>query len=167
MSTRPSLDDLGIGTLHPDNNHETGVSPYEPVPIPHRGRGGAAGGANSKKYLLTGPIRGFCALQGRARLERLPAPSISARSFWSLEVGEPFSYAYTSLTLKVLLPDAGRAQGAIPRSRERARGHRPGSVGRRWLVVAARTVAIMAKTGSGDCCPQEAVAPSHGDVSWK
>jgi hypothetical protein len=96
-----------------------------------------------------------------------PAPSISARSFWSLEVGEPFSYAYTSLTLKVLLPDAGRAQGAIPRSRERARGHRPGSVGRRWLVVAARTVAIMAKTGSGDCCRQEAVAPSHGDISWK
>jgi hypothetical protein len=31
--------------------------------IPHRGRRGEAGRANSKKDLLTGPIRGFCALQ--------------------------------------------------------------------------------------------------------
>jgi hypothetical protein len=32
--------------------------------IPHRGRRGRAGRANSKKDLVTGPIRGFCALQG-------------------------------------------------------------------------------------------------------
>ena len=44
-----------MGPVSPDNVHETGVSPYEPVPIPYRGRGGAAGGTNSKKYLLTGP----------------------------------------------------------------------------------------------------------------
>jgi hypothetical protein len=31
--------------------------------IPHRGRGGGAGRANSKKDLVTDPIRGFCALQ--------------------------------------------------------------------------------------------------------
>jgi hypothetical protein len=32
-------------------------------PDPHRGRGGGAGRANSKKDLVTRPIRGFCALQ--------------------------------------------------------------------------------------------------------
>jgi hypothetical protein len=32
-------------------------------PDPHRGRGGAGGRANSNKDLVTGPIRGFCALQ--------------------------------------------------------------------------------------------------------
>ena|SRR6266545_3013270 len=31
--------------------------------IPHRGRRGGTGRANSKKDLVTGPIRGFCALQ--------------------------------------------------------------------------------------------------------
>jgi hypothetical protein len=31
--------------------------------IPHGGRGGGAGRVNSKKDLVTGPIRGFCALQ--------------------------------------------------------------------------------------------------------
>jgi hypothetical protein len=36
------------------------------IPIPRRGRGGAAGRANSKKDLVTGPIRGFCAPQARA-----------------------------------------------------------------------------------------------------
>ena len=33
------------------------------VAMPRRGRGGAAGRANSKRDLVTGPIRGFCALQ--------------------------------------------------------------------------------------------------------
>jgi hypothetical protein len=37
------------------------------IPIPRRGRGGAAGRANSKKDLVTGPIRGFCALQALLR----------------------------------------------------------------------------------------------------
>jgi hypothetical protein len=45
------------------------------VPIPHRGRGGAAGRANSNKDLVTGPIRGFCALQ---RLLQKPAPGAPA-----------------------------------------------------------------------------------------
>ena len=34
--------------------------------IPHRGRRGGAGRANSKKDLVTGPIRGFCALQAKS-----------------------------------------------------------------------------------------------------
>ncbi len=33
------------------------------VAMPRRGRGGAAGRANSKRDLVTGSIRGFCALQ--------------------------------------------------------------------------------------------------------
>jgi hypothetical protein len=49
------------GAVSPHNVHETGVS-LRTVPIPHRGRGGAAGRANSKKDPVTGPIRGFCAL---------------------------------------------------------------------------------------------------------
>jgi hypothetical protein len=41
------------------------VSPPADGLIPHRGRRGGAGRANSKKDLVTGPIRGFCALQAR------------------------------------------------------------------------------------------------------
>src|SRR6266540_1266470 len=37
--------------------------PPEGLDPPIRGQGGAAGRANSKKYQVTGPIRGFCALQ--------------------------------------------------------------------------------------------------------
>jgi len=77
-------------SFSPDNVEKTGVSPggqsrspivaaeaqqVEPtrtktwsrarseVFVPYTGRGGAGGRANSDKDLVTGPIRGFCALQ--------------------------------------------------------------------------------------------------------
>jgi hypothetical protein len=43
--------------VSPDNVHETGVWPWWTVWIPHHGRGGAAGRANSKKDLLNALIR--------------------------------------------------------------------------------------------------------------
>jgi hypothetical protein len=60
---------MGITCLSfsPDNVQETGVWPRWTVWIPHRGRRGGAGRANSKKDLVTGPIRGLCALQARQR----------------------------------------------------------------------------------------------------
>jgi len=42
---------------------------------------------------------------GRAWLERLPRLVDECADLWSLEVGEPFAYTYTSLTLKVRLRD--------------------------------------------------------------
>lgn len=46
---------------------------------------------------------------GRAWLERLPRLVDDCADLWSLEVGEPFAYAYTSLTLKVQLRDGRSA----------------------------------------------------------
>jgi hypothetical protein len=68
------------GPVSPDNVHETGVSPNT-VPIPHRGRGGRAGRANSKKDLVTGPIRGSCALQGDQDGPAESAPSARRPGF--------------------------------------------------------------------------------------
>jgi hypothetical protein len=48
--------------LWPDNVHETGVSPGGVTGSPIVA-GEGAGRANSKKFLVTGPIRGFCAPQ--------------------------------------------------------------------------------------------------------
>jgi hypothetical protein len=47
----------------PDNVQKTRCLSRWTVWIRHRGRRGGTGRANSKKELLTGPIRGFCALQ--------------------------------------------------------------------------------------------------------
>src|SRR4029453_7169432 len=64
------------GSVSPHNVHETGVSPGRTVRSPHRGRRGGAGRANSKKDLVMGPIRGFCALQAFSSwsCDTLPRP---------------------------------------------------------------------------------------------
>ena len=46
---------------------------------------------------------------GRAWLERLPRLLDESVEEWSLEVGEPFRYAYASLALPAKLPDGGDA----------------------------------------------------------
>src|SRR6266511_5752299 len=58
----PPSGDEPWGPVWPDNVQETGVSPGGRSGSPHRGRRGQAGRANSKKDVVTVPIRGFCAL---------------------------------------------------------------------------------------------------------
>jgi len=54
---------MGHGlNVSPEGVHETGVWPEDSLD-PHRGRGGGAGRANSKKDLVTDRILSFCALQ--------------------------------------------------------------------------------------------------------
>jgi hypothetical protein len=54
--------------------------PVGRVWIPYRGRRGGAGRANSKKDLVTGPIRGLCALQVRIRPRRHIIPGQNSSS---------------------------------------------------------------------------------------
>jgi hypothetical protein len=69
------------GPVWPDNVHETGVSPGGQSWIPHRGRRSESGRANSKKDLVTGLIRGFCALHATATTRawrRRASPNVDA-----------------------------------------------------------------------------------------
>src|SRR6266508_3290918 len=52
------------GPVSPDHVHETGVSPGGRSGSPHRGRGGGAGRANSKKDVVKSPDPRFLCLTG-------------------------------------------------------------------------------------------------------
>ena len=64
---------IGHGARYGPTMFTKQVSRPVDSPIPRRGRGGAAGRANSKKDLVTGPIRGFRALH-RSGVEPEEAP---------------------------------------------------------------------------------------------
>src|SRR6266508_3139502 len=78
--------------------------PPEGLEPPIRGQGGAAGRANSKKYQVTGPIRGFCALQ--------PILAIKSVSYIAVIFPRQCSRNRCLARWTVWIPHRGRRGGA-------------------------------------------------------
>jgi hypothetical protein len=101
-----------LGALAPDNVHESGVSPGGQSRSPHRGRGGAAGRANSNKDLSRARSEVLCptgSLKGRTKRSDGHGVDVDTARLVDRPTMQPASLVGVSMALSGGPPSASKS----------------------------------------------------------